>query len=145
MHTIYQELNFTYIPYASNIYFELYQDRTNTTSYFVKTYYNGEVKNTQKWDKKGKRIVESKLPLNKEKVPTIVSDWPEDVKTKMLNDCMAAQEATREICQCMVDQAVSEFSYQESQLLETLKEEDIPEDLKKRAIELMTKLMECYK
>ena len=36
-----------------------------------------------------------------------------------------------------------EFSYEEYQLMETLKEDDIPEDLKEKSINLMMKMMEC--
>ena len=61
----------------------------------------------------------------------------------MLNDCVSAEDTTEELCQCMLDATVSEFSYEEYQSLQTLQEGDISEELQQRSINLMMAMMEC--
>ena len=104
---------------------------------YEKSYYNGQAKNTIRWDRNGKRLAASQNSINQK------SDWPSSVKAEMLADCVA-DGMTEKVCQCVLDATTSEFTYSEFQDLENASPDDsVNEEMQERAMALMMAVMEC--
>ena len=108
------------------------------TKKYENSYYNGEVKNTTRWDKNGKRLLKSQNLTSKK------SDWSASVISEMLSECMASEGSAKEMCDCAVDATVSEFTYEEYMILQNATEgTDIAQEMQERALNLMMSIMEC--
>ena len=108
------------------------------TKRYEKSYYNGEVKNITRWDKNGKRLSGSQNLTSKK------SDWPESETSKMLSECMESPDSTKQMCDCAVEAAVSEFTFEEYKMLQnTSTEAAISEEMQESGLNLMMAIMEC--
>ena len=107
------------------------------TQKYQKTYYNGEVKNIQRWDKSGKRIIENNKIYN--------AGWPADKKNEAINKCSSDSNITREICECMFRTISAEFSYEEYAKYDSMDMDEIPKDVLKRSEKLIEEMMKCSK
>ena len=104
---------------------------------YQKTFYKGAIKNIQRWDKNGKKIIEDNQNM--------YSGWPVNKRNEMIDKCSKDPNTTREMCECVFKVLSSEFSYEEYAKYDSMKPSDIPADVLKRSEGLVKKMMECAK
>lgn len=99
---------------------------------YEKTYYNGKVKNIVRWNRDGKRV-------------SSVKDWSNHERSQALELCLSENTSlSRTVCECMINLIISEFSYQEYEIIyqkSFYKPLDI--DLQKRAEKVVFDTFDC--
>mgnify|MGYP001378131530 CR=1 FL=1 len=70
--------------------------------------------------------------------------WPESETSKMLSECMESPDSTKQMCDCAVEAAVSEFTYEEYMMLQNATTDTaISEEMQERGENFMIALMKC--